>query len=371
VNGSLVPGVTGLAFSNHSNGFDPNTGVLSIGAVLSQSLLRLGSNAVYGDLTLGSNDELLWNNNPMASEALVATKQEALAHYTETSGATTTLLQSFDTATPISTHIAWDVFGDGGYTNVANQYQELALPRLGKTVNTPPNSKVFLTVDIRAGTITEIWFATHNNAAWFDMVHFQGLSATEWVTRTWSFTTPATSSSFVFGVGYIPNALFSGLAFTNQGDGTVQIRNFHLYTTVDESVISAQLTCQKDVVFENSIETQHANVVGSITAAQYYSSSDRALKTDIQDASLQSCQHVFDAVSVKTYERTDLAPGKRIGFIAQDVQSSAPPEFANLWGTRPGADGEELLTIDYSRLVTVLWGVVKNLQARIEELEAE
>jgi len=84
---------------------------------------------------------------------------------------------------------------------------------------------------------------------------------------------------------------------------------------------------------------------------------------------------VFDALEAKTYERTDL-PGPRIGFVAQDVQGAAPPEFANLWGTRPGGDAEETadapyLTIDYSRLVCVLWGVVKTLTSRIEALEAK
>jgi hypothetical protein len=119
-----------------------------------------------------------------------------------------------------------------------------------------------------------------------------------------------------------------------------------------------------------SLEAQHGYIINGITAANYFSSSDRALKTDIQDASLQSCQEVFDAVEVKTYERTDLAPGKRIGFIAQDIQQSLPAEFANLVGTRPSGDGE-LLTLDYSRLVCVLWGVVKNLSSRLEALEEQ
>jgi hypothetical protein len=169
-------------------------------------------------------------------------------------------------------------------------------------------------------------------------------------------------------VGIIPSNLGVDMSSTNQPAGTVQIRNLRLYTTQDEAVISAHLTCQKDVTFENSIETQHANVVGAITASQYFSSSDRSLKSDIEDASLQSCQEVFDAVEVKTYERTDLAPGKRIGFIAQDVEQSLPAEFANLVGTRPGPDGEELLTLDYSRLVCLLWGVVKLQQAKIADL---
>jgi hypothetical protein len=369
VNGSLVPNVTGLAFSNHSNGFDVNTGVLSIGAVLSQSLLRLGSNAVYGDLTLGSNNELLWNNNPMASEALVATKQDALAHYSETSGATSVFAEGQDTATPVSLHIAWT--GPGSYNNVAGSHQELTLPALWLGYfSTAGGTKIYLSVDIRAGTLQDLVFASHVGTAWFDTITFQGLSSTEFRNYTWQFTVPANKTQFVMSVGIIPSNLGVDMSSTNQPAGTVQIRNLRLYTTQDEAVISAHLTCQKDVTFENSIETQHANVVGAITASQYFSSSDRSLKSDIEDASLQSCQEVFDAVEVKTYERTDLAPGKRIGFIAQDVEQSLPAEFANLVGTRPSGLGE-VLTLDYSRLVTVLWGVVKNLQARIEALEAQ
>jgi hypothetical protein len=121
------------------------------------------------------------------------------------------------------------------------------------------------------------------------------------------------------------------------------------------------------VTFETSIESQHA-YIATVTAAQYFSSSDERIKTDVQDASLEACQEVFDAVSVKTYERTDL-PGKRIGFIAQDIEQSLPEEFANLVGTRQGKDGQELLTIDYSRIAsTILWGVVKLQQAQIADL---
>jgi len=323
-------------------------------------LLRLGSNAVYGDLTRGAAGELLWDGNEVGA---------ALSHYTETSGATTTLAQSFDTASPVSVHISWDVFGSGGYTNVSGSHQELTLPRLAKDFNQPAGTKVYLTVDLKAGTLTEVVFATHDNSSWFDMITFASLSGTDWVTYTWSFT--LTAGNFVFGIGYVPSNLGVNMNFTNQSSGTVLIRNLHLYTTGDLATISAPLTCEKDVTFNTSIESQHAYIINGITAANYFSSSDERLKTDVQDASLQSCQQVFDAVEVKTYERTDL-PGPRIGFIAQDIQQSLPAEFANLVGTRPGGDAEDpFLTLDYSRLVCLLWGVVKNLQARIEALEAQ
>ena len=623
VNGSLVPGVTGLAFSNHSNGFDPNTGVLSIGSVLSQSLLRLGSNAVYGDLTLGSNNELLWNNNPMASEALVnqvqndlqinlnatvayvetnylrpsigfsvsndlvatttpnsislaldqgfkdskqdllqtvsesttdvvllqsiddsdlhiawilganasytnqtgfqtitqasttsghilarpagqvpvpgaalrfsvelkagtkteivihnddvtnlssrasfqqsltntwqtvtwdygptstdrfslyfgltdyqytqspgtyylrnlrvtqqdgivvnfsqdvaitgqcaaeqvhvgggsllrggngellwdgnavasealvATKQDALAHYTETSGAETVFAQSFDTNQFVSIHVFWT--GPGSYTNYSGSHQELTLPALWLGYfSAAAGTKVYLSVDLRAGTLQDLVFASHVGTAWFDTITFQGLSSTEFRNYTWQFTIPANSTQFVMAVGIVPSNLGIDMSSTNQPAGTVDIRNLRLYTTSDLVTIDAPLRCEKDAFFSTSIESQTA-YIRTITAGQYFSSSDERIKTDVQDASLEACLRIFDAVSPKVYERTDL-PGKRIGFIAQDVQSSAPPEFANLWGTRPGADGEELLTIDYSRLITIAWAQLKLQQAQIADL---
>jgi hypothetical protein len=363
VNGSLVsPAATGLNFSNHSNSLDPNTGILTLGPVLSQTLLRLGTNAVYGDLTRGSGGELLWGGNPVS----------ALAHYSEASGATTTLAQSFDTATPISTHMNWG--GNATINNVSGSHQEITLNSStylvygGQTIG----ERVYVSLELKAATpasLIELAFAVRNNTYWTDTITFQGLSSSVWRTFTWSFDVPD-NATIILVIGQIP-AQVGGGSFPNVTlqSGTVLLRNFHMYKSADLATISAPLTCEKDVTFSTSIESQHAYIINAITAANYFSSSDERLKTNVQDASLQSCQQVFDAVQVKTYERTDLA-GKRIGFIAQDIEASSPSEFANLYGTRPSEDGVPYLTLDYSRLVTVLWGVVKNMQARLEALEA-
>ena len=97
------------------------------------------------------------------------------------------------------------------------------------------------------------------------------------------------------------------------------------------------------------------------------------------------CQRIFDAVEVTKYIRTDIEQ-PRIGFIAQDLASMCKGPFACIVGRLPSADmpteevneveEEPLLTVDYSRLVTVLWGVCKNqqlacasLQGRVAQLE--
>jgi hypothetical protein len=224
---------------------------------------------------------------------------------------------------------------------------------------------VYLSVELRASTITEWALAVRNDTHWTAAILFQGLSSSEWRTYTWSFEVPITGRiTLLTGFKAIVGDSIANVVWLN---GSVQLKNFHLYKSADLVTIDAPLRCEKDAFFSTSIESHRAYVT-SITAGQYFSTSDERIKTDVQDASLEACQRIFDAVVPKVYERTDM-PGQRVGFIAQHIQSSAPPEFANLWGTRPGADGQELLTIDYSRIAScVLWGVVKLQQAKIADL---
>jgi hypothetical protein len=71
--------------------------------------------------------------------------------------------------------------------------------------------------------------------------------------------------------------------------------------------------------------------------------------------------------NAKTYKRIDREPDKtRLGFIAQDFEGI---EWApNLTGKDP-KDG--ICTLDYSRLVCVLWSCTQSMHARITALEAK
>ena len=77
---------------------------------------------------------------------------------------------------------------------------------------------------------------------------------------------------------------------------------------------------------------------------------------------------MFNQIEVKQYTRTD-HPGNRIGFIAQDMVAALPDEWSNI--TRMTYDaGNPLWGLDYARLTTILWGVCKNQQARLDQVEA-
>ena len=96
-------------------------------------------------------------------------------------------------------------------------------------------------------------------------------------------------------------------------------------------------------------------------------------------ASLADLQAIFDAVEVKTYERNDLNMQKRVGFIAQDLESAllGHEYFAHIVGAGTITNGateegehigepieETIKTVDYARLVVVLWHLQKSRETR-------
>ena len=105
-------------------------------------------------------------------------------------------------------------------------------------------------------------------------------------------------------------------------------------------------------------------VVGDVHANAFVTSSDVAIKENVEDVDAGAAMAMLDAVTARTYQRTDI-PGDRIGFIAQEVQANAPTEWANLVSTQNG-----LLALDYSRFVPILWSICRNQEDRIKALEA-
>ena len=109
----------------------------------------------------------------------------------------------------------------------------------------------------------------------------------------------------------------------------------------------------------------------SVTAhTTFYNNSDSKLKDNQQTADHAVIQHVFDSIDVKTYERNDLNNEKRIGSIADDFFDALPEEFSTIVSEhtyqKPVEDGEPIpppetiKQLDYSRLVCILWGALKN-----------
>lgn len=114
--------------------------------------------------------------------------------------------------------------------------------------------------------------------------------------------------------------------------------------------------------------------------------SDSRVKSNVQSLSDATCKEFFDKVNVKTYTRTDLsATTPRFGFLAQDLTSAFSTSTDTTLSSSSAAcvkvsdyespDGEvtydDFQYVDYSRLVAILWGVVKQQEARIAALETQ
>ena len=304
--------------------------------------------SITGTLTWNASTlvDLTYLTNNYSTTASInvslATKQDTLTNYSETTGTATTIVQTFDDATPISTHLAW---GAGSYSNVSNSHQVITIP-VYHTFQGLGSGTAFMTVQLKAGTCSEAVFSINDSTAW-DQVYetkFSNLSSNTWTTFSWQFPIPS-NGAMNFHIGYVP----PGSSLT-QAAGTVLLKNLHLYKTTTTVAISSQLNCSGDVICSRTV-----------SATSYTSTSDESVKEHIKDASIEDCMEIFKNTNVKTYNRKDV-PGQRIGFIAQDIAEYLPPEFANVVGMQYGG-GMPLLSLSYDRLVCVLWGVCTNQEA--------
>ena len=85
--------------------------------------------------------------------------------------------------------------------------------------------------------------------------------------------------------------------------------------------------------------------------------SDSRVKTEMAEADVAELKQLFDSVEAKQYKRPD-------------TDDFAGTKWKNLTGTARWSDGTEMVTLDYSHLTSVLWGVRKGFQARLDEVEA-
>ena len=79
--------------------------------------------------------------------------------------------------------------------------------------------------------------------------------------------------------------------------------------------------------------------------------SDSRVKTEMTEADVAELQQLFDSVEAKQYKRPDMNEDLRLGFASNDF---AGTKWKNLTGAARWSDGTEMVTLDYSRLTSVL-----------------
>ena len=108
-------------------------------------------------------------------------------------------------------------------------------------------------------------------------------------------------------------------------------------------------------------------VVGSIsvtgTLTSYNVTSDQRLKENIVDAS--EFGSVIDSLQVRSFDWKTDQTHQRAGFVAQELVTVAPE------AVHQPADPEEMMAVDYSKLVPMLVKEIQSLRKRLKALESK
>ena len=111
----------------------------------------------------------------------------------------------------------------------------------------------------------------------------------------------------------------------------------------------------------------NATKIGSITqsgttAVLYNLTSDQRLKENIQDA--ESSSSLIDSIQVRKFDWKTDQTHQRYGFIAQELVNVYPE------AVHQPIDAEDMMAVDYSKLVPLLIKEVQSLRVRVAQLES-
>jgi hypothetical protein len=115
------------------------------------------------------------------------------------------------------------------------------------------------------------------------------------------------------------------------------------------------------LVNRNSADTYVGGVSYTNTATSFPTSSDQRLKENIADA--PSASNDIDAIQVRSFDWKADGSHQDYGMIAQELQAVAPEAVTG------DADSDEMMGVDYSKLVPMLVKEIQSLRARVAQLE--
>jgi hypothetical protein len=115
------------------------------------------------------------------------------------------------------------------------------------------------------------------------------------------------------------------------------------------------------IKFIQASDATVGTISSTITATAYNTSSDQRLKENITDAS--SASDDIDAIQVRSFDWKADRSHQKYGMVAQELQSVAPIAVTG------DADSDEMMGVDYSKLVPMMLKEIQSLRARVAQLE--
>jgi hypothetical protein len=176
-------------------------------------------------------------------------------------------------------------------------------------------------------------------------IHF-GISGTEKarIDSSGNLLVGCTSTAFAGGAN-------TGIYLTNTSGGT---GGLHIKNTANN-------TGTKVVTFYGWNDTETGSIETYVNVTNYNISSDARLKENIADA--DDTASLIDAIKVRKFDWKSNGSHQRYGMVAQELVEVAPEAVSQQ------ADPEEMMGVDYSKLVPMLVKEIQSLRARVAQLE--
>ena len=113
--------------------------------------------------------------------------------------------------------------------------------------------------------------------------------------------------------------------------------------------------------FQNTAGAQQGYITTNATSVQYVSISDQRAKENIADA--DDAGSKIDSIQVRKFDWIADGSHQDYGMIAQELQAVAPEAVSG------DPDSENMMGVDYSKLVPMLVKEIQSLRTRVQELE--
>ena len=141
------------------------------------------------------------------------------------------------------------------------------------------------------------------------------------------------------------------LSAGNYGSAGIELRSFTSFSG----------STQKIMKFANSVGTEFGSITISSASTSFNTSSDERLKENIRDADDAGAK--IDAIKIRQFDWKISGEHQDYGFVAQELLPVAPEAVSE------GYTADDMMSVDYSKLVPTLVKEIQSLRRRVEELE--
>ena len=136
-----------------------------------------------------------------------------------------------------------------------------------------------------------------------------------------------------------------------QGSAGLDIRSYTTTSSFAQSLMR----------FSNSSNSTGGSITITGATVSYNTSSDERLKENIKDA--EDAGDKIDAIKIRQFDWKDGGQHQDYGVIAQELDEVAPEAITK------GATEDDMMSVDYSKLVPTLIKEIQSLRNRVAELE--